>query len=113
MGLPARYDITHYQGDTFSIVVALDGNFLASTFKFELKIPNAVSPALELTNGSGITIGGYNPTTGKTPITITITPVQSTALGSSIYWYDLEDNTGGVIKTYLAGTFAQVEQISV
>jgi hypothetical protein len=114
MALPARYDIIHYEGDTFTLTIQLEGSFLASTPKFEIKVPNSASPSLELSSGSGITVGAYNPLTNRTTFTITITSAQSTTLGSSaVYWYDFEMNTGGVITTYLSGSFTQQQQVSI
>ena len=112
MSMPARYDITHFQGDTFSMVITLNGNFSSSTMKFEIKSLTVSSPAaLELFIGSGITVGTYNPITGQTAVTIGITAAQSLALGNTtIYQYDFEITTGSTVLTYLSGSFAQVEE---
>lgn len=107
MSLPAKYDITHWQGDTYSVVLTLTGDYTAHTHKFEIKSILSGTPILELTTGgSGIVLGAY--ANGVTPVTITITATQSAAIvDTTIYNYDYQVQTGVVVTTLLTGTFAQ------
>jgi hypothetical protein len=113
MSLPARYDIVHYQGDTYTLTLSLDGDKTASTPKLEISPPNDATPDLELTTGSGIT-ATYDAPTDKTTYTIVITATQSTTLGATTnYWYDFQLQSGSVVTTFLAGSFTQMAQTSV
>lgn len=112
MPVPAKYDITHYQGDTFDLVVTLPVDLTSAAIKFELKTPNAASATLELTIGSGISIGAYNATAGTTDCYITLTSTQSANLGTTVYFYDLETTIVGTRITWFGGRFAQIAQVS-
>lgn len=114
MSIPAKYNITHYQGDTFITAIALEGNLTTTTPKFEIKLPNATSATLELLSGSGITIQAYDAASDTTTFAIAISAAQSTTLGyADVYWYDFEILSGSVVTTYLAGSFTQPQQVSV
>jgi hypothetical protein len=113
MSLPARYDIIHYQGDTYTLSLVLDNDLTAQTAKFEIDLPNQTTPDLELTNASGIT-STFDALTNKTTFVITISSAQSTTLGaSSIFWYDFQLSDGVTVTTFLAGSFTQMAQTSV
>ena len=112
MSMPATYNIVNYQGDTYTVVVSLEGDWTTgSTPKLEIKVPNAGSPSLELFSGTGITIGAYSG--GFTAFTVVITSAQSNTLGSStVYWYDFEVTVGSITTTYISGSFVQTAQVS-
>lgn len=112
MSIPARYDITHYAGDTYDLVVKIPQDLTLATIKFEIKLPDAANPTLELFEGSGIGQDAYDVSSGTTTIYINITATQSTNLGTSVYYYDLETNTTGQVTTWLSGTYAQMAQVT-
>lgn len=101
MSIPARYDIYHKQGDTYSVTLTVEGDKTASAPKFEITL--AGSSVLELTQGSGIT-ELYNGIDDVTVYGVTITAAQSAALlSTSIYNYDFQLSDAGIITTYLSG----------
>lgn len=112
MSIPARYDITHYEGDTYDLTVKIPIDLTLATVKFELKLPNAGAATLELTEGSGIGVDAFDAIAGTTTVYIQITSGQSNTLGTSVYFYDLETTISGQVITWLSGTFAQIAQVT-
>lgn len=109
--MPANYDITHHQGDTLNLSFLLAGNLTAATPKMDLVTAFGASPTLSLTGASGI-VSSY--TSPNTTFTITITAAQSSGLvAGTIYLYDFQLSVGGVITTYLSGTFTQNPEATV
>jgi hypothetical protein len=104
---PATYNITAYQGATYSLDMTwrIGGtavNLTSYTAAMQVK-ENASSTAsvLSLTNGSGITLGGTAGTIGIS--------VAASTMGSAIpgnYVYDLELNSGGQVTRLIQGGFA-------
>jgi hypothetical protein len=104
---PATYNITAYQGATYSLNMtwAIGGtavNLTSYTAAMQVK-ENASSTAsvLSLTNGSGITLGG---TAGTIGISVSATTMGSAMPGN--YVYDLELNSGGQVTRLIQGGFA-------
>lgn len=112
MSIPARYDIVHYQGDTYDLVVKIPVDLGLANVKFELKLSGAGAATLELYEGFGITVDTYDATAGTTTVYIQITSAQSTSLGTSVYFYDLETTLSGQVITWLTGTYAQLAQVT-
>jgi hypothetical protein len=104
---PATYNITSYQGATYSLNMtwAIGGtavNLTGYTAAMQVK-ENASSTAsvLSLTNGSGITLGG---TAGTIAIAVSASTMGSATPGN--YVYDLELNSGGQVTRLIQGGFA-------
>ena len=104
---PATYNITSYQGATYSLNMtwAIGGtavNLTGYTAAMQVK-ENASSTAsvLSLTSGSGITLGG---TAGTIAISVSATTMGSATPGN--YVYDLELNSGGQVTRLIQGGFA-------
>ena len=104
---PATYNITAYQGATYSLNMtwAIGGtavNLTSYTAAMQVK-ENASSTAsvLSLTNGSGITLGG---TAGTIAISVSAITMGSATPGN--YVYDLELNSGGQVTRLIQGGFA-------
>lgn len=112
MSIPARYDITHYQGDTYDLIVKIPIDLTTANVKFELKLSGAGAATLELYEGFGITVDTFDAIAGTNTVYIQITGAQSTTLGTNVYFYDLETTMGGQITTWLTGTYAQMAQVT-
>lgn len=112
MSIPARYDIKHYEGDTYDLTVKIPIDLTLATVKFEIKVPGAAAATLELTEGSGIGVDAYNAIAGTTTVYIQITSGQSNTLGTTLYFYDLETTISGQVITWLSGIFAQTAQVT-
>lgn len=104
---PARYNITCYQGATFdqTFTVSVDDVPMNLTgYSAAMQVRQTIdssSPAVSLTNGSGITLGG---TAGT--IRVVIAATATAALTDEQYVYDLELTSGsGITDRYLMGTF--------
>ena len=104
---PATYNITAYQGATYSLDMTwrIGGtavNLTSYTAAMQVK-ENASSTAsvLSLTNGSGITLGG---TAGTIGISVAASTMGSATPGN--YVYDLELNSGGQVTRLIQGGFA-------
>jgi hypothetical protein len=122
--IPIRQDFEHYRNDAFvrdiylenvdetdpenPIVTAVD--FTGKTAKMQIKASATGAALLTLTNGSGLVYGADG------LITVTITKAQMTASlpQNAVYVYDLQLTTTatGVDKTYLAGRFRLVQDIT-
>lgn len=103
---PANYNITTYQGATFDLNMtwAVGGtvvNLTNYTAAMQVR-ENASSSAtiLNLTSGSGITLGG---TAGTIAINVSATAMASAIPG--FYVYDLELNSGATTTRLLQGKF--------
>jgi hypothetical protein len=109
--MPANYDITNHQGDTFNLSFQLAGNLTAATPRMDLVTAFGASPSLSLTGASGITSSYTAP---NTTFTVTVTAAASAGLAAgTIYLYDFQLSVGGVITTYLSGTFTQNPEATV
>lgn len=109
MSIPATYNITHYQGDTFSFVFAIDGDLSSQTPLLQLRTStDAVSPTVAATISSS-----YNGVTLKTTFTCTLTATQTAALtAGTVYYYDFQLTSGSVVTTYIRGNFNVVAEVS-
>lgn len=112
MSIPAKYDITHYQGDNYDLIVKIPVDLATAAIKFEIKTPNAASATLELTLGSGISKDTFDAGTGTTTVYVSISSAQSTTLGTTVYFYDFETTLSGQKITWFGGRFAQMSQVS-
>jgi hypothetical protein len=104
---PANYNITAYQGATYSLDMTwkIGGtavNLTGYTAAMQVK-ENAGSTAsvLSLTNGSGITLGG---TAGTIGLLVSANTMGSATPGN--YVYDLELNSGSQVTRLIQGSFA-------
>ena len=104
---PAIYNITSYQGATYSLNMtwAIGGtavNLTNYTAAMQVREnPSATATVLSLTNGTGITLGG---TAGTIGINVSASTMGSATPGN--YVYDLELNSGGEVTRLLQGSFA-------
>jgi len=104
---PGTYNITAYQGADFdrTFTVTQSGTALNLTgYSSAMQVREAADSTaylLNLTSGSGITLGG---TAGT--ITVAITSAQSSAIAAGSYAYDLEIVSGsGAVTRLLQGGF--------
>jgi hypothetical protein len=104
---PAIYNITAYQGATYSLNMtwAIGGtavNLTNYTAAMQVREnAQATATILSLTNGSGITLGG---TAGTIGIGVSASTMGSATPGN--YVYDLELNSGGEVTRLIQGAFA-------
>jgi len=105
----AKYDITHYQGDTFILAFYLTGDYTSQTPLMQLRTsPSTASVAATPT----ITMT-YNAGTGKTFVQATMTATTTAALlPSTVYYYDFQFTNAGVVTTYLYGNFSITAEVT-
>jgi hypothetical protein len=101
------------QGDTFSLLLNFfDANnapmdLTAYTWKMDVKeSDNAPTPVL---NDDDFT---YNGTISGT-LTISANALTMETIEEGVYVYDLQSNVGGVVKTWIYGTFSVNPDISI
>jgi len=113
MGYPGRSHFRFYQGDTARSTITwrvkgepvdLDGY----TAKMQVRSGSpAASPVLELTSGSGITLGSAG------EISITVPAATTAALDPEIYIYSLElTSSGGEVTTLIAGQLTVTQEVT-
>jgi hypothetical protein len=109
MSLPATYNISHYQGDTFSLVLAMDDDLTAQTPLLQLRTdPSSVSVVVAASIASS-----YSGVTDKTTFTCTLTATQTAALtAGTVYYYDFQLTNGTTVTTYIRGNFGIVAEVS-
>lgn len=107
---PAKFDIKMWRNDTWVEVFALTMNsspisLLGATIYIHIVKACETTPALTLTNGSGITI------TGASNNQISVNKLINIAKGN--YKWDLQVSyAGGVVKTYLEGEFNVYDDVT-
>jgi hypothetical protein len=99
------------QGDTFSRNLALTNNSVAvnltgSSAVFSVAESSGSTALLQLTVGSGVTMGGAAGT-----IDLTATSTQTAALDAGVYVYDLTLIQSSTVTTLLAGQFQVLAQV--
>jgi hypothetical protein len=101
------------QGDTFSLLLNFfDANnapmdLTAYTWKMDVKeSDNAPTPVL---NDDDFT---YNGTISGT-LTISANALTMETIEEGVYVYDLQSNVGGIVKTWIYGTFSVNPDISI
>lgn len=110
---PGRYDITSYQGATFNLNLIWEVGGTAvdlTTYSAAMQVRESIlaqSVILDLTSGSGITLGG---TAGTIDITVSATTMGSATPGE--YLYDLEVTTGSTVTRLLKGGFQIVPEVT-
>lgn len=107
--IPAKYDITHYQGDTFTLAFYLTGDYSSQTALMQLRTdPSNASVAATPT----ITVT-YNAGTGKSFVEATLDATTTAALAvGTVYYYDFQFTNGAVVTTYLYGNFSITAEVS-
>ena len=100
-----EYNIVIRQGDTFNRALAITTNGTAynltnSTATFTVRASEDSTVLLQLTNGSGVTLGGTAGTAN-----LTATPTQTAAIEAGVYTYDLSIGSGTSLTTFLVGSF--------
>jgi hypothetical protein len=109
MSIPATYNIKHYQGDTFSLVFAMDGNLTAQTPLLQLRTDPSSGTVVVAASISS----SYSGTTLKTTFTCTLTATQTAALtAGTVYYYDFQLTSGATVTTYIRGNFGVIAEVS-
>lgn len=106
MPLPTNYDISTYKGDTFTIAFTMvdeAGDPIDFTgFIFKMQIRDAENVLiLEILDDAGLSLW-LN--------TVTVSFLVNFEAGD--YKYDLEATTGSVTRTYVAGTFEVIGDVT-
>lgn len=110
---PATYNIISYQGATYDLnltykvddsAVDLTGYTAAMQVR---QTPSATSTILNLSSGSGITLGG---TAGTIGILVAAETMGSATPGS--YVYDLELDSGSQVTRLLQGSFTIQSEVT-
>ena len=112
---PGRFNISIYQGDTFSTAPAWKinnsyVNVTGYTAKMQVRQDvDSASTIVELSTDNGRIVTGT--TDGK--FTLTLTAAETTPLPPGNYVYDLEiTSPGGVETTLLTGGFAVIAEVT-
>jgi hypothetical protein len=104
---PATYNITAYQGATYKLNMtwAVGGTAVNLTnYSAAMQVrenPQATAVILNLTSGTGITLGG---TAGTIGVNVSAATMGSVIPGN--YVYDLELNSGSEVTRLIQGLFA-------
>jgi molybdopterin-binding protein len=104
---PATYNITAYQGATYKLNMtwAIGGtavNLTNYTAAMQVREnPQSTAVMLNLSTGSGITLGG---TAGTIAVNVPANTMGSVVAGN--YVYDLELNSGSEVTRLIQGLFA-------
>ena len=104
---PALYNIKAYQGATYDLNLtwAIGGTAVDLTnYTAAMQVKEntrSTASVLDLSSGSGITLGG---TAGTIAINVSASTMGSAIAGN--YVYDLELNSGGQVTRLLQGAFA-------
>lgn len=102
---PGKYNILAYQGATYELNLnwAIGGTAVDLTgYNAAMQVrqtPNAPTPVINLSNGSGITLG----TAGNIDILIPASTMGAVVGGQ--YVYDLELSIGSTVSRLIQGTF--------
>lgn len=110
---PGTYNITAYQGATYTLTLTwtvndTPVNLTGYTAAMQVRqSPSATSTIFSLSNGSGITLGG---SAGTIAIAISATDMANTLAGK--YVYDLELNSGSEITRLVQGTFTVQAEVT-
>ena len=110
---PGRYNITAYQGATYDLRLtwSIGGtavNLTGYTAAMQVReAPDSATPVLNLTNGSGITLGG---TAGTIQINVGHQTMGSVVAGQ--YLYDLELNSGSQVTRLVQGIFTVQPEVT-
>jgi ABC-type transport system involved in Fe-S cluster assembly fused permease/ATPase subunit len=99
----AKYDIMHYQGDTFTLAFYMTGDVTSQTPLMQLR----TSPSSAVVSATPTITMTYNAGTGKTFVEATMTSVVTAA-----YYYDFQFTNAGVVTTYLYGNFTMTAEVS-
>jgi hypothetical protein len=105
----AKYDISHYQGDTFILAFYMPGNVSTQTALCQLReLPSSASAFLTFTVSMT-----YNAVDDKTLVQASLTAGQTATMAvGSIYYYDFQLTNSGVVTTYLYGNFSVTAEVS-
>ena len=113
--MAATYNIKIYQGDGYTLLFDVDGDYSAKTHTMAIAVglESGTTFLTFATGGSGIT-ATYNATTNKTTCTLTMTAVQTATFNAeTIYFYDYEVSDGtGFNLTLLAGQVYITPQVT-
>ncbi len=105
----AKYDITHYQGDTFILAFYLGGDFTAQTPLMQLR----TTPSSATVTATPTITMTYDAATDKTFVQATMTAATTAALlPATVYYYDFEFTNAGVVTTYLYGNFSITAEVT-
>jgi len=110
---PGTYNITAYQGATYSKTFSItqaDVAFDLTGYTAAMQVREGYSSAdalLSLTSSAGIALGG---TAGT--VQIAISAAQSSAIPAGSYAYDLELTLSGAVTRLLQGSFSVVGNIT-
>lgn len=105
----AKYDIMHYQGDTFTLAFYMTGDVTSQTPLMQLR----TSPSSATVSATPTIAMTYNAGTNKTFVEATMTSTVTAALSEgTVYYYDFQFDNAGVVTTYLYGNFTMTAEVS-
>lgn len=112
--MPARYNISVFQGDTFSLQFAIDTdgvplNLTSFTAAMQVRpFASSTTKILDLTSAAGITLGGA---AGTVVVTVSAATMAAAAVGRHVYDFELTSPSG--VKTkILVGAFIIIQEVT-
>jgi len=112
--MAATYNISTYQGDTFTLQFTIDTdgtpwNLLGYTAAMQVKpFATSTTKILDLTSSSGITLGGA---LGTVNVTVSAATMKAAPAGRHVYDFKLT-SPGGVTTTLLTGAFIIIQEVT-
>ena len=112
MAKPAKYDITAYQGDTFTLQFYIDGDKTGDTLEMQIRTsPSSGSAYITILNAAMTKI--YSSPEDKTLVIAGISAATMATLSpTTIYAYDFQSNDSGVINTLLYCSFSVTAEVT-
>jgi hypothetical protein len=112
MSQPAKYDITTYQGDTFTLSFYIDGDQTGKTLEMQVRTSPASGSAFVTVLDAAMT-KIYDVTEDKTLVVAAISAAtMATFTPSTIYAYDFQSDDSGNIQTWLYGSFSVMAEVT-
>lgn len=121
----SRLDIICRKGDSFELSVDFGEaiNNTAANWKMQIATSDTATATQTIegavSDGTGFEVANNSDGVSNAKLTIKISSTTMAGISSGLYVYDIQndsntdDTTGGVVKTYLFGTFKVNEDITV
>jgi hypothetical protein len=111
--MPAKYDITAYQGDTFTLTFTLEGDFTSQTPAMQVRVTPATGSTTLASPATITIVDTYDAPTNLTTVVSTISATNMATLSATtVYAYDFQYTNGSVVTTYLYGSFAVTAEVT-
>jgi hypothetical protein len=112
--MPATYNISVYQGDTFTLQFTIDTDgvpldLTSYTAAMQVRpFASSTTKILDLVSPAGITLGGN---TGQVSVNVSATTMAAAAVGRHVYDFELT-SPGGIKTKILVGAFIIIQEVT-